>query len=345
MRVIFAYADYAEGLNTSVWRVFIPVEALKRAGHKVEVISVEELVKGTHHHRPENFDVLVIERELFSCSEVIEKWPIPVIATFDDAYHLIPPTVPSFPTWRKGDALKNFRKCLRQVDAYITPSPLLTEDFKHINSHGHTIRNYPDLSWDCWKAERKPHKGIRIGWGGSISHYDSWMYSGIVPAVRRILADFPETSLTIVSGDMRLIDLFSGLDYRRFRYKDTMPFEKWPSQLASWDIGLAPLHGEYDRRRSWIKALEYCIMGVVPVVSDVEPYQDCPVFARVRGDKPLNWYNAIRDAIKVCLLGKEDLIRKNREWALKQGIDGNVGLYRSALEETIERKTRLAHKA
>ena len=184
-----------------------------------------------------------------------------------------------------------------------------------------------------------------MGWGGSISHYDSWMYSGIVPAVRRILADFPETTLTIVSGDIRLISLFAGLDYRRFRYQDTMPFEKWPAQLASWDIGLAPLHGEYDRRRSWIKALEYCIMGVIPIVSDVEPYADCPVFARVRGDKPLNWYNAIRDAIKVCLLGKEDLIRKNREWALKQGIDGNVGLYRSALEETIERKTRLAHKA
>lgn len=359
MRLIFAYADYHESVNTSQWRCFIPAAGLKRAGHDVQLVTVAELVAAGGQGLPpeKHWDALVIERELFLCLETIPKWQgagIPVIASFDDAYHLMPPNVSTAKVWRMGKAgdgkkyklMQQFKKALRMCDAFITPSNVLTADYLLINRNGHTVKNYPDLTWDCWKVPRREPDGkVRMVWGGSWTHYDSWNYSGIVPAMRRILADHPEASLTLVGGDLRIMSLFSGLGPGRVIHKDRVPFEEWPALLGEYDIGLAPLHGQYDRRRSWIKVLEYCLMGLWPIASPMEPYEGLPC-SFPKKNRAIDWHNAIEYAIHHLAHYRESGVQEQAlRWANAQGIDDHVDEYISVLEEAIERRRGESQKS
>ena len=354
MRLTFAYADYHESVNTSQWRCFIPAAGLKRAGHEVQLVTVAELVAAGGQGLPpeKHWDALVIERELFPCLETIPKWQhagVPVIANFDDAYHLMPHNVSTAKVWRMGKVegkkqklMQQFKKALRMCDAFITPSNVLTADYLTINPRGRTVKNYPDLTWDCWKAPRREPDGkVRMVWGGSWTHYDSWSRSGIVPAIRRILADHPESSLTLVGGDLRISSLFSGLGPGRVIHKDRVPFKEWPALLAQYDIGLAPLHGEYDRRRSWIKVLEYCLMGLWPIASPMEPYEGLPC-STPKKDRAIDWYNAIDGAVThLPQYGDRGLRESAWSWAAEQGIDDHISEYISVLEEAIEHRQRL----
>jgi len=349
MRILWAFADVHERLNSSKWRIVIPSEALKRAGHKVELINMVQFDTGTHHFRPQDFDIVVAERELFRNPERILKWQehIPVLASFDDAYHLIPESVVTSKVWRHGKVLKEdgeqspmiteFKKLLRKLDGYITPSELLTSDFLTINPHGYTIPNYPDLNWDCWKApRRKPDGQIKLVWGGSLTHYDSWQYSGIVPALMRIFEEYDNVSLTLITQDLRIRSLFAGVPPNKVRYHKGVEFEEWPRLLAQFDIGLAPLHGEYDRRRSWIKALEYALCSLLPVVAFGEPYSQTPSWLVT---KPKRWYQMIGSAIEH--FGSEDIgdsISICQSWALQQGIDDHIQEYIDVFDDAIERK-------
>ena len=348
MRVLWAFADVQERLNSSKWRIIIPSEALKRAGHRVELINMPQLDAGTHHFRPQDFDIVVAERELFRNPERILKWQehVPILASFDDAYHLIPASVITSRVWKQGKVkddegerpiITQFKKLLRQLDGYITPSELLTSDYLTINPHGYTIPNYPDLNWDCWKAPRREPDGqIKLVWGGSLTHYNSWRYSGIVSALNRIFDEYDNVSLTLVTQDLRIPALFAGQPPNKVRYHKGVEFEEWPRLLAQFDIGLAPLHGEYDRRRSWIKVLEYCLVGLMPIVSGYEPY------LKTRGvtvAKPKNWWKAIKIAIDTHQMWRDsEGPRNDRIWALKQGIDGHTQEYIDAFNDAIERK-------
>lgn len=347
MRILFAYADHAEAINTSQWRCLIPAAGLQRAGHQVEILTTAQITSGTHHFNPSDFDVAVVERALFDLLDIIPKWReagLPIIATFDDAYHLMPSSIISALIWRKGvdysgqkrDFLKQFKRGLRKCSAYITPSEVLTEDYLNINPRGYTVRNYPDLTWDCWHEDSTRPKGkIRMIWGGSASHYESWAHSAIVPAVKQILEEYPNVSLTLAGGDIRINALFSGLSHHQLHYVDYMPFKKWPRFLGRYDIGLAPLHGEYDRRRSWIKVLEYCLRGVLPVASGLEPYQGTPALG-VSKDKSIVWYKTMKEAVRLVSSGEHmERATANLQWALKQGIDDHVHEYVDVFSEVM----------
>jgi len=50
--------------------------------------------------------------------------------------------------------------------------------------------------------------------------------------------------------------------------------QNWPKIVQTFDIGVAPLFGPYDQRRSWIKGLEYLLAGVPWIATGGEPYTD-----------------------------------------------------------------------
>jgi len=52
-------------------------------------------------------------------------------------------------------------------------------------------------------------------------------------------------------------------------------FVSWIATLPPFDIGLSPLQeNAFNRCKSEIKFLDYCALGLVPVLSDLEPYRD-----------------------------------------------------------------------
>jgi glycosyltransferase involved in cell wall biosynthesis len=68
--------------------------------------------------------------------------------------------------------------------------------------------------------------------------------------------------------------------------------------VRTFDIGVAPLHGPYDQRRSWIKGLEYLLAGVPWVGTQGEPYRDLAGLGILIPNSPESWAYAVGQLIK-----------------------------------------------
>jgi glycosyltransferase involved in cell wall biosynthesis len=131
------------------------------------------------------------------------------------------------------------------------------------------LQNYAERDWWEGLPERSGLKAkmglegkIVIGWGGSISHLDSFWGSGVYEALTRICNRYPNVVIKICGNDDRLTQGLDGVSSKQIVRQLGVPPEEWPKQVRSFDIGLAPLFGFYDQHRSWIKGIEYLLAGV-----------------------------------------------------------------------------------
>lgn len=281
MKVIFGFADLGDELNTSYWRCFIPSKRLNEAGHSCVCIHINELLH-SNFVVEDGIDVIVVERTFVAqLQSKIMEWQecgIKVVGTFDDAYHLINPHSESGQFWRgartdKTGHYKDFRGSLFLFDRVIVPSRVLVEDYKQFCGD---IRYVPNFTHpEMWKNIRKiKNDNIVIGWGGSSEHVRSWSGSGIIPALSRLQRKYPKLSVRIYGGGKQIPQLLrsSGV---KCEFVGWVKFEQWCGELAQFDIGVAPLSGNYDDRRSYIKVLEYGLAEIPWIVSEGPPYQEC----------------------------------------------------------------------
>lgn len=296
MNIVYVYADNEQEWNSSEWRCAAPARALNRTGaHHAELLSLNDFVFNTPAAQAActSADVIVVQRNLFGpVLTAILHWKARdkvIVADFDDAYQLMPPSSPSYPLWAQGLArradgftetitpppLAQFRGGLRLVDGVTTPSRQLAADWQPV-ANVRYLPNYIDLTL-YENAQRQPHEGVWIGWGGSLGHRQSFTESGLLPALKRVCRARPQVRVMFHGNDRRLFDELP-LPVAQKQLNPWTPYRDWPQQLAQFDIGLAPLHGAYDQRRSWIKVLEYLVLGVPwlasagPVYADLEPY-------------------------------------------------------------------------
>jgi len=164
---------------------------------------------------------------------------------------------------------------------------------------------------ELWKdiKKRPPDNQIIIGWGGSSGHVQSWMQSGIIPALSKLSATWGNLRVVVYGGGQEIPDLLKKAKIR-CEFHGWVPFVEWPQHLAQFTVGLAPLAGEYDRRRSSVKVIEYGMAGVPWVVTDAEPYQDTYGGLRVK-NRPDKWANAI----ETVMAEPQNFIEAGRRWA------------------------------
>lgn len=231
----------------------------------------------------------------------------PIAIDLDDAYHILPHSNPAHRFWRerddlytgdlsaisqfetveygdngkvKGAALRYLEDGLRLTQALIAPNRNLLADWQHV-ARGYYLQNYAETAW--WsnlptREQIKQERGISqdkiiIGWGGSVSHYDSWHGSGIFEAAERICRRHANVIWLVCGNDARIHrDL--PVPYDQKAMQPGVPAEDWPKSVKLFDIGVAPLFGIYDQRRSWIKGLEYSLAGVPWVGTAGEVYRD-----------------------------------------------------------------------
>ena len=113
---------------------------------------------------------------------------------------------------------------------------------------------------------------INIGWGGSWGHRDDLL--SILPCIRDLLLEIPELTFSLMGAEAFKAILKSELPEGRWKYTPQNSLEKYYDFLSTLHIGIAPLlDTEFNRCRSDIKFLEYAGHGVVPIVSDLAPYQ------------------------------------------------------------------------
>ncbi len=329
-------------------------------------------------------DVLIFQRNVMHPDiwGVMDYWRAlgkAVVVDLDDHYPQIPPSNPAFEFWIENkpglpmyppDALE---EGLRHADALTAPSKVLLDDWKHVVK-GYWFPNWPTAAYyksqspkpvgapdhemtykdnDATKPVITPRPDtegkIVIGWGGSLSHVDSFVESGVCGALKRIMDKYPNVLFKLCGNETRLDYIFKDFGDKLVRQQGVRP-EHWATVVSTFDIGIAPLDlrpleqwrptspiASYDERRSWLKGTEYMCAGVPWVGSMSKTYEDLRRFGALVENTEEAWFGAMQDIIE-NLSARKKLALDIRDYALrKYTLERNVGrlgdMYRRILAD------------
>lgn len=352
MKLVYITADNPHEWNSSEWRCAVPARAINRSGlAQATLIDLREWLVGTPIAMAacRAADVLIIQRNLVGpVLAAIVHWKAQgktIIADFDDAYDQMPDSNPAYAYWHKGwmrhpdggyetlspTPIEQFGWGLKLCHAATMPSQRLAEDWAYLvpthhlpNALDPAIYRADDRQTretGALSATAEPGR-VRIGWGGSLSHLQSFTDSGILVALQRVCRARPEVQVIIHGNDGRLLDALK-ISPEQKELRPWVPYTEWPAQLRTLDIGLAPLCGTYDERRSWIKALEYLAVGVPWIASEGTVYAGLRQFGTLVENSAYAWERAILAHIDT-LSERRLLARANRAQAARYTADAMV---------------------
>ena len=336
MKLLYIYSDGKNEWNCSEWRCVMPMQAINKSGlAEAKMMSIGDFSEGLEYETVEWADVIIIQRNMFgSVIQNMLHWRFmgkTIILDVDDNYHMIPSSVLSFPFWRSGkqiddkgntttlpfEPLQQLEIGASLVNAITAPSRVLVEDWKKY-APTFLIPNYPTTAPFTKAFESlQPLRPPAVGWGGSFSHIDSFANSNVGPALRR-LKERLNFRLMIAGGDGRIAHMLRIPGTETIRWK---LYHEWPTLLSEFTVGIAPLAGMYDQRRSWIKVLEYMLMGIPWIASDMLPYEDLRPYGALVRNSAKEWEQAIENALTYP---DREQITRAREFALAQEIDLHV---------------------
>lgn len=337
MEATFIYADPQAGpMNTSVYRVIEPASALIEAGHTIHLLEGGTMQPtGPHAEEADLIDysqigeTVLIEREI--SPDIVRKLRYAgarrIVLSYDDHYGRMPDWAPRKKFWTWPDRYANWVAAHTMVDAVGVAGPALMNIIKPSAPY-HYLPNF--LNAEVWTPRRVYGTEPRVlGWGGSKEHKASWDRSPLLQALAELSN---HAHLPVVRVANRVAD--------PFLYDAGVPFEavdwqaqaSWANTVRGFDIGLAPLRGEYDQYRSHLKVLEYAAAGVPWVATDGKPYAGCEGGILVQTGKRESeyWKNAIRILLEDGLFYHE-LVDRGRAWAQKYMLEQAVPIYEEIL--------------
>jgi hypothetical protein len=103
-----------------------------------------------------------------------------------------------------------------------------------------------------------------------------------------------------------------------------VPYTEWPQVLAKFDLGLAPLHGPYDERRSWIKVLEYMVMKIPWAASEGPAYGELRPYGWLVKNTVSGWERVLLDMVDHLDDYRAEAGREPYLFGIGQGVDENV---------------------
>lgn len=147
------------------------------------------------------------------------------------------------------------QKHSRALAGIVTPSADLAIALRAMLPHVRVrhIPNYHDFA----KPQMDVARRAVLGWGGSLHHLASWrktaaIWSDVLPRAGLAVEIIGHPHVAAMLRD-------AGVDVIE---RPVLPFTDYLRAVAAWRAVLIPVSGEYDRYRSWIKALEACWCGV-----------------------------------------------------------------------------------
>ena len=355
MNIVYVYADNAHEWNCSEWRCAVPARAINRtARHTAVLISLVDFTQNTPAARAacEPADVIVVQRNLVGpVLTAMQHWKArgkTLVVDFDDAYDLMPPSNVNYRYWAQGLAarpdgvtekidpppLTQFKWGLRLAHAATVPSRRLADDWRAY-ADVYYLPNYIDLAkYEHFLPE--PREGLVVGWGGSLSHLQSFTGSSVLAALKRVCRARPQVKVMICGSDRRIFDQLP-LPPEQKIHRPWAPYAEWPRRLAEFDIGLAPLHGAYDQRRSWIKVLEYMVLKIPWIASEGPAYHELRSYGWLVKNTPAAWERVLLDMVDHFPDYKAEAAREPYLFGISQGIDANVDKVLAAYAAICER--------
>ena len=349
MRIFFGYGDTPSELNCSRYNCFFPAKAInKLEGHHADTLFVNDFTSNTEEAQKicNEADLILIERNLFFNTPIrmleyrLKAKNVAVI--FDDAYHVMEKDNASYSFWHGNQItiknekdefqqvsvippiLEQFKLGLKISKGLICPSPVLCNDWKHIIPT-YPIHNYIDE--DRYPIDATPlfphdKKEIYIGWCGSMSHVESFVNSGVLQALIYVARKYDHVKI-MLTGDKRNYDNLNLPESKKV-YSGYVQDELWCSLLRSLDIGIAPLNSEYDKRRSWVKVLEYIYLKIPWIATNFETYHELEEYGILTENGMENWKKALCEMVENIDKARELANGKAYKFGLTQTYDKNV---------------------
>ena len=366
MIITHTFSDGPSEFNSSRWRSANPTRALIQAGHKVHLIHIDQWMKDTDYCRRAcaDSDIIILQRVMVEEGRDRAKYwkekGKTLVVDFDDAYQLIDNTNAAHKFWGNGTVEISapygvkFEKSLDRhpIEQFIEgvsrycagatmPGRVLADEWKRHFPCWY-LPNYVDTS-TYLPALRRPKLNtgkIIIGYGGSLSHVNSFKLSGIEEALRRVFIQRKNVRL-LISGDDRIYKQVPVPNDRKSHLGYVL-WNDWPNILRRYDITIAPLAGTYDYSRSSIKCVEAAVMGIPIVATGCIAYKDfmdnnIGHFVS-QGDDEQNksarsdeWESKILQVIDNWEDEKEKMSHHTgymmREWDVDNNVDKIVGVY------------------
>lgn len=197
-------------------------------------------------------DVYVVQLTLIK--PPIRRWHAKgkgVFVWLDDAFWMMPIRSKPQETWSR--AWPDVCEWLGEVDGIIVPSRVLAQDMLEYNPNVCFIPNYHRFFDGI--SRQWPKGDNLIGYGGSYYHWASWRDT-------RCWEVLPGRAWCNIVGMPMLASMIE--HYRkdlRVQRSDLQKPDDYLMLVGHWKWQPIPCHGEYDRRRSWIKALESLFVG------------------------------------------------------------------------------------
>jgi hypothetical protein len=220
----------------------------------------------------------------------LQEQGVRVLVESDDSYfERSPHGTPGWDTKLSGPNGHSFeahRRMLPWVDGVVTTTPHLAKRYaKHTSQPVFVCPNQIDpADWGT------PDKGdtVRIGWFASFSH------RGDSELVRRALewaSGQDGVEVVTVGHDPRW-------DFPRTHVPWSNDLGVYRQLVGTFTIGLAPVVATpWGRCRSDLKALEYGISSVAPIVSDTTPY-DTYTGPCLKAGSAKDFFNHVRDLVR-----------------------------------------------
>jgi O-antigen biosynthesis protein len=279
--------------GSAYYRQYVPMQALMDAGYKVTIIDEPTVPRGTL----EAHDVVQLSRVAgLDTTVAVEriKWMqnlgLKVVIDYDDDLLHIPAHNPAYEDTNPDAVIQ----AIRAADAITVSTSALASVYKSYAKKIGIIPNYIDVK--NWPNLCPPADKITIGLVGSASHHDDWRM--IEQPMRRIMETYDVNFLVAGYLPEYLKDIITEF----VPWTDVFTYQATVNRI---DIGLCPLTDDgFNRRKTFIKALEYGMAGAA-VVASPTLYRDIVQGRGLIVRDEQGWYDAIEALIVSPALRKQ----------------------------------------
>lgn len=259
-------------------------------------------------HFPDDIDICIVQRTAFDdeklarlLAENLRNANVRLIVDSDDAFNFIQQHHPEYQAQLQRVAALNYLTA--EADQIWLSVPALAAG---CHPHQGSIEIIPNsLDERIWRStsNNKPkgslaNKPIQLLYMGTVSHDED--FEMILSALDKVAAAQPGSFELTVIGAVKELPERSWIK-RLEQAKTIYPlFVKWFVKQGPFDVGLSPLiESSFNQAKSDIKCLDYLAAGILPLVSDLLPYQSPELdgyITRVKND-PSAWEKKLLEIV------------------------------------------------
>lgn len=332
----------SDGSGCGLYRMILPGKAVAATGKPVTVmtgspkIAVDPAgnVKGINVGSAK---IVVFQRpasyQIQQVINILHDNDVAVVIDMDDSLSKIHPRNISYKSY---DPTKNHKRnwmhaarACEMADLVTVTTPALSEEYA---SHGR-VEIIPNHIPASYLSIPRPENEVPIvGWTGwTITHPEDLTVTGGM--INQVLIDTGAQFMAY--GDK---DIFTDLQIRNRPPHFQQGFTSIPDYaktLVRFDIGLVPLKKSlFNSGKSWLKALEYASLGIVPVVSPTyDNMRLVEMGGAIAAHKPREWYDRVRELIEDDEY-RNQMSKKCREVASSLTIEGNSHLWHNTWQKS-----------